>query len=1123
MIAWADGSIYAPQSGLSEGKWVKIRVDETGIYKITYAELAKMGFPDPGKVSIHGYGGWMLDEKFSNQYIDDVPAVAVWKGSDYLLFYAKGPVKWHYGSQSILVDASVFQFIHENNPYSSYGYYFVTDADSARTMASIASLENGSSLQINTFDDYMLYEQEQVSVNNSGRELFGENYESITSRTFSFSIPGITDDAGRVTFRFVSKALGTIGRVSLGIDGTEMMNGTIRIDDNIYTNGVEYLNSVAWNGAKNENTTVSVAYNPSGHKSYLDYIYLQMKRQLKSYAQNGKPYTFFRNLSARTNISTFTIADATSDMIVLDVTDGINPTVMETSLSGSSMSFTIPAMAELREYALVDLSKSFKSPEIIGQIPNQNLHSLPQTDMVIVAPPIFNAEAKRLADYHLTHNPNIDNITIVVPEQVYNEFSSGTPDATALRRFMKMFYDRSTSDEDAPKYLLLFGDGSYDNRRLTDVWKKTPTENYILTYQSQNSLNENSYTMDDYYGFLGDNSGGSVNFLDDIMLNIGRFPVQNTTQAKIAVDKAIAYMDNATTGNWKNNLCFLADDGSNLDGYDSIHMVQSNTLADEIGVMYPEFMINKLFFDTYKKSTVGGRTTYPDIVSGLQKQLKEGAMILNYTGHGNNSSLSDEQVITSSDIRQATYPFLPLWITATCDFTPFDGFDISAGEEVFLNPVSGGIALLTTTRVAYSRPNFSINELILENLFKKENGRRLTLGEVVRATKQSYKNESRLRFTLIGDPALTLAFPDYRINITEINGEAVSNKEFNFRALESISVKGEILAPDGEKASDFDGMIYSTVTDSRQTITTLDNNRLGESFQYEDYPNILYKGNERVNGGEFSFSFTVPKDISYSNRFGKMSLYAVSDQSNNEAQGSFLQFRVGGTDENAEVDSIGPEIRALFLNDSTFTDGGQVNDTPYFVAVLWDQRGINIAGSSIGHDLMLVIDNNPLYSYNLNSYYTSTPGTNGEGTIRFSIPTLPVGVHTAEFKAWNVLNRSTTKTFTFEVVEGLKPRITSLIAAPVPARENVEFRLAHSLPESRMTVNIRVYDMIGRLCWDYEETGVSDLFRAHTITWDLTDGGGKRLLPGVYIYRAAVRTATSTEVSEAKKLVILGR
>jgi hypothetical protein len=808
---------------------------------------------------------------------------------------------------------------------------------------------------------------------------------------------------------------------------------------------------------------------------------------------------------------------------VFDVTDDLNPVLMETTLSGSELSFTIPASQLLREFVAVDLSKSFTAPETVGPVSNQNLHALPQTDMVILSPPAFVNEAKRLADYHLAKNPNVNHAIVVTPEQVYNEFSSGTPDATAIRRFMKMFYDRRTSEADAPKFLLLFGAGSYDKRRLTDMWKTVGVDNFILTYQSQNSINSDSYVLDDYFGFLADNSGGSTNLTDELLLGIGRFPVQTNAQAKAAVDKDIAYMENQNAGNWKNSLCFMADDGSNIDTFTITHMVQSNTLADSVQQRYPQYLANKLFFDAYKKSTVGGRTTYPDIEAGLQKQLKEGTLLLNYTGHGNKTSLSDEQVITISDIRQATYPYLPLWITATCDFTPFDGFDTSAGEEVFLNPRSGGIALYTTTRVAFSEPNFRINELLLENLFKKENGRHLTLGEVIRATKQAYKLESRVRFTLIGDPALTLTFPDYRMNITEINGKAVSNDTIDFKALERITIKGEIITPEGQKATGFNGMFYATITDSRQTITTLDNNRTGNTFEFDDYPNILFKGNEEVKNGDWEFSFTVPKDIAYSNQPGKMSLYALDAAANIEAQGSFLQFRAGGTADDPDLSGDGPEIRSLYLNDNTFVDGGKVNDTPFFVATLWDKNGINIAGSSIGHDLTLVIDNNPLFSYNLNAYYELIPGTNGEGIVRFSIPSLPAGQHTAEFKAWNVLNQSAAKTFSFEVVEGFKPQITNLIAAPVPARENVNFLITHSLPESRMTVNIRVYDMTGRIRWEYEETAASDLFRAHTVTWDLTDGRGGRLLPGIYVYRAAIRTATSTEVTEAKKLIILGR
>ncbi|MDR3261079.1 MAG: type IX secretion system sortase PorU [Tannerella sp.] len=1115
--AWADGSRYAPQSALSEGKWVKIRVDKTGIYKLTYAELRKMGFPDPEKVSVHGYGGWLLSEDFSQPYTDDVPAVAVWRGDDYLLFYAKGPVKWAYEKAAYGFYDTVEQFVHENNPYSTYGYYFVTDATPVNEMATAPSAD-GASLQIGVYDDYLLHEKEDVSVNSSGRELFGENFGSVLSQNFSFPTPGITADDGLVTLRFISKGNGT---VSLNVDDRPLFNNGVITQpgsNQIYTKAVALSRATPWTGEKEETTKVTVSYNMPGHtNALLDYICLQMKRQLQSY---GEACTFFRSLQARENVSRFTIRQATARMAVFDVTDGIRPALVETTLNGSELSFTIPADTNLREFALVDLSKSFPTPETVREVAVQNLHALPQTDMVIVAPPAFTGEAERLADYHRTHTGI--SVTVVTPEQIYNEFSSGTPDVTAIRRFMKMFYDRRTSEADAPRFLLLFGDGTYDNRQLTNTWKNVSMENFILTYQTRNSLNQDSYVLEDYFGYLEDNQG-TAHATDNILLGVGRFPVRTSAQAKEVVDKVINYMENKDAGNWKNNLCFVADDGSNLDNYSTEHMRQSNDLTKYLEQNHPEFLTNKIFFDAYKKSNTGGKAGYPDVESGIAKQLKEGALIINYTGHGNQDSWSDEHVITNSQIQQFTYTHLPLWITATCDFTPFDAFNTSAGENAFLNPKSGGIGLFTTTRVAYRDSNFDINTWLNERLFNRKNGRRLTLGEVIRETKQEYKRPDRVRFVLIGDPALTLTYPDCHIRITEINGQPVSDDTITFKALERITIKGEIYDTDDRQATTFNGSLTATIMDSEQTITTLDNNRTGYTLEYTDYPNTLQKVNDLVHDGTFSFSFIVPKDIAYSNRSGKMSLYALDETTNTEAQGAFRQFLVGETAVNTEGDTEGPEIRALYLNDSTFTDGGKVNDTPFFVAVLWDQSGVNIGGSSLGHDVMLTIDNNPLFSYNLNAYLEARAGGNGENIVKFPVPSLPKGKHTAEFKVWDVLNYSTTQTFSFEVSDDVRPYISELTAAPVPARESVNFLLYHNRPESQMKVSIRVYDMTGHLQWEHEESGSSDLFKAYTVTWNLTNGSGSRLRPGIYLYRAAIRTGTSAEVTKANKLIILGR
>ncbi len=1103
--AWADSSRYASESVLNSGKWVKIQVAEDGIYKLTAADLKKMGFSNLDKVAVYGYGGWPLDEDFSTTYIDDVPEVAVWRGADYLLFYGKGPRKWEYSSS----DKS---FIHTNNPYSNYGYYFVTEKETAgRTMEKAASAA-GATLQVTTFDDYVLHEEELVSVNSSGRELYGESFTSTLSRDFTISVPGITNDEGKATLSFISRGNGTI---TMNVDGNALISGSVSVPSDEYEVARELYRERAWMADKGETVKVNIGYSTTGHKNvHLNYFRLQMKRQLKVYDN----YTFFRSLSARGNASRFVIQGADASTLVFDVTDGVNPQQMETSLNGTELSFSIPASASLREFVVVKPSQ-IKAPVTVGEVANQNLHALPQQDMIIIAQPNFTTQAERLAEAHRTK----DNLTVrvVTPESIYNEFSSGTPDATAYRRFMKMFYDRKTSEADAPKYLLLFGDGSFDNRKLTSAWKSVDMSNMLLTYQTENSLSSQSYVIDDYFGFLDDADNKKSLQNKKLCLGIGRFPIRTVEQATQMVDKVISYMENKNTGSWKNNLCFMADDGSNTDGFMTEHMEFADQLAGYVESEHPEFLVNKLYYDAYKKDMTAG--TYPDVRSGLQKLLKDGLLLFNYTGHGGTTALSDEKVLTQTDINQFTYTHLPVWVTATCDFTRFDDLNTSAGEDVFLNKSSGGIALFTTVRVAYSRPNFPINDNVIRNLFERNNGRRRTLGEVMQATKNTLSSVYKLGFCLIGDPAVKIAYPEFGMKVTTVNGQSVDGNSISFKALEKITVEGEVLDASGQLVTDFTGIVNPTVKDSKVTVTCLKNSNKDDSpaFTFTDYPNTIFIGNDSVRNGKFSFTFTVPKDISYSNLQGKMNLYAVDTESGNEAQGNFDNFIVGGTSDTAETDTIGPEIRALYLNDTTFVDGGQVNTTPYFVAELWDKSGVNITGSSVGHDMMLVIDESTVLSYNLNSYYELLPGEDGTGIVKFPIPALEPGKHTAEFWVWDILNNSTVRTFTFEVVEGLKPFLFDVIATPGIAREQVTFHLMHNRPESRMRVGIMVYDLAGRQLWKHEESGTSGLFENYTVSWDLTSGGA-RMRPGVYIYRAAISTDNSKDATKARKFIILG-
>ena len=852
-----------------------------------------------------------------------------------------------------------------------------------------------------------------------------------------------------------------------------------------------------------------VSYSSSGHTNVrLDYIRMQFVRTLRPYGA----CTFFRSLTSVGNASRFVISEANSNTLVFDVTDALNVKRVEADLNGSELSFTIPA-GRLREFVLVQTNQTFPSPEVVGEVASSNLHGLEQRDMIIISAPSLVQQAERLAVAHREK----DGLTVevVTPEAIYNEFSSGTPDATAYRRLMKMFYDRSSSLGNPPKYLLLFGDGIYDNRGISGEVQGVSRSNMLLTFQSQESLNVYSYATDDYFAFLEDNSGSNFS-RDKMCVGVGRFPIRTVTEATQMVDKTISYMENKDSGSWKNNVTFVADDGNNEDSFTTNHMKQADQLAEAIEEMQPGFLVNKVYFDAYKRSSLG---TYPDVHNEIEKLLKSGQLLINYTGHGSTTHWADESVWTQTDINNSSYKHLPVWVTATCDFTRFDDVKTSAGESVFLNPTSGGIALFTTTRVVFSGNNANLNKALIDNLFQEGANSRYTLGEAMMYTKRQLNDSNKLNFILIGDPALKFAYPEYKARVTAVNGEAVSDEPFEFKALFRITVEGEILNPSGSFAADFTGVLSSTIFDSQSSITTLGNS--SEKFTYLDYPNTIYIGRDSVRNGKFSFTFMVPKDISYSNKKGKLNLYASSETK--EAQGSFFDFIVGGTSDTAETDTIGTEIRQIYLNDSSFVSGDKVNTTPYFVAKLWDKSGVNITGSSVGHDMMLTIDSMPSMSYNLNSYYALLPDSENEGLVQFSIPELEPGMHTAEFKVWDILNNSTTYTFTFEVAEGLKPNLIEMYATPNPARDQVEFFLHHNRPESNLKVTVMVYDMTGKFLWSTEKSGSSELFKAYIVTWNLTDNGGRRLRPGVYLYRAAISTNNSKEATKANKLIILAQ
>jgi len=1118
-----DGSRYAANSVLATGKWIQLKVKDNAIYKLTYDDIKKQGI-DPAKVKIYGYGGWILPEDFTQPYVDDLPEVAVYinKGSDgvfnsgdYLLFYGRGTTKWTYNQAN-----SAYE--HENNPYSTYGSYFMTESDTGPKEMDTIPIPSGITpgVLLNSFDDYALYERDSISILNSGRELFGENFITNSGKqTFTFTIPGITSDPGKARLSFAAAPISATTPVNLAIDGQDILSLPIAVPSDFYTKANLVDKWGNWTGDKTEKATATVTYNSTGQSvANLNFIALNMKRSLQFYPT---AYTFFRNSeSLQWDSETYSIGSPPASCQVWDVTPNGDTRLVATELKDGQLQFTVsnPDYA-LREFAMVDLSKTFPTPEFAGTIANQNLHALPPVDMVILAPTAFLQQAQALADKHTQQSGM--KVVVVDDRLVFNEFSSGAPDATAYRRFMKMFYDRATSDADKPKYLLLFGDGLFDNRHLTNAGAKVDPKYYLLTYQVKESVDETfSYGTDDYFGFLDDNEGRNISS-DGVDIGIGRFPVSSATQAEDAVNKVSAYMDNKQYGSWKSRLIFSADKATPADS-PFLHVKQADQLAAVMEQNYPQYMLSKYYIDAYQLVNVNGKPTAPDAKKALLNQLKDGCFLLNYTGHGSTTAWSAQDLLNITDVRQMTFENLPLWITATCDFGWFDGFDASGGETAFLNKTSGAIALFTTSRVVSSTSNYNLNSQFINYLFSKRDGKYLCLGDILRLSKNQLTSDSnKLNFVLLGDPALVLNYPEWNIRLDSINGDPISDDEtIELKALDRVTFSGVIADESGTPVDNFAGTLSATVFDSQQTYKCV--NADGGTFSYTGYPpGAIYSGNTDVKNGAFSFTFNVPLDISYSKTNGKIGMYAYDDSQGIEALGSFTQYNLSGTSDNWNDTGEGPEITTLFLNAESFKDGDPVNETPFFYAKVADDNGINLSGSGKGHDILLTVDNNPVWTYSLNNFYEAIDAT--QGTIGFSIPELPVGKHDLAFKVWNILNYSTTDSLSFTVVKGYKPVIIDLQAYGNPASSYTYFQLSHNLPETTLNVEVGVYDLTGRTVWIHSETGSSGFLQQYPIRWDLVSNAGNRVRPGIYIYRATISTATSKEVTRAKKIIVVGQ
>ncbi len=1099
---WADTSV------LATGKWVKIRVDREGIYQLTDAALKAMGFSRPDHVRLYGYGGRIQPETFdfddADCPADDLEQVPLLRTGQGALFFAEGTERW---------TLSGTQWTHTNNTYSSYSYYFLTESDDAPAALGQLSATSAATTTVSQVTDHALVDNDAYSWFSGGRRFY-DSYDFATgnSHTYTLATPGIVaGTSAKVDVRFSAANKSGSTAVAVSVGGNSLGTMTLSaLGEYGLASEAERSYTTTGLGESNAFRLTSTA----GVSGRLDYIRVSYTRQL---AVGSEPLVFTAGTS---NPVRFVVGGATATTRLWRIGRAGDPTA-EVAATLADGTLEAPVDDGSRRYVVFDASAVYPAPTVVGDVANQNLHADRDIDMVIIVPASgqLTAEAERLAEAHRTQQGL--TVKVVSADLIYNEFSSGTPDATAYRRYLKMLYDRGDEGR-MPGYLLFFGDCAWDNRMLTSAWRGKNPDDYLLAYESLNSVDEiQCYATDDYFGMLDDGEGANV-LREKMDVAVGRFTCNTADEAKVFVDKVLSYMGNEHAGSWQNRLCFLADDGD-----DNLHMRGAQSVINAIGSLADDFIVQPIYWDAYVREVTATSKTYPKVREKLTSLMESGALVMNYMGHGDPERVSHENVLTIADFQTIRTNHLPLWVLASCEVTPYDSGEDNIGRSGMLNPSGGGIAFICASRTVYSNRNETLNQALMNFLLATDdNGDYYTMGEALMAAKNRLvetngdRTTNRVKYTLTGDPALRLARPTEGVVVDSLNGQALAAGEtLQLEAGSTVRVSGRVVAAAGGTLDGFKGVVSATVYDRKETVTCNNNDGSATTpYTYTDRTKVVFEGSDSVRSGRFALSFRVPVDISYSTDNGRIVLYAVDDGHTTEAHGANEQFYLDGTSSEATGDDKGPDIY-VYLNRPDFPDGGQVGTTPVFFAEIADSSGINTTGNGVGHDLELTIVGETTDRYVLNDYFAYDLGSSSRGSVSYQLPELEEGHYTLKFRAWDILNNPTTAELAFTVVEGLAPQL-SLRATQNPARGSTSFLFTYDRPGAEGLFTVEVYDLSGRRLWSRSASGAS-ASGSLSVPWDLTDSSGAPLGGGLYLFRGRITVDGTTTETKADKIIIL--
>lgn len=1085
---------------------------ESGVYRISHNQLNDLGFTpadiDPRNIAIYGNPGGILPQSLAaDRPIDLIENSIVVSGEqdgvfnidDYILFFVDD-------INPILFDDASGSYTSEKNIYSDQNFYFITvQEDLGKRITNRPDLGSNHPI-IDWYNNLIYHETDQINLLTSGREWFGEQFTIQNVRSFSHTTNDLAPN--QEINLSVSMLAQSFNSSSLDVSLAGSLLGELRfnaipnsqygIKGSLRSNNFTLSTDQVSNG----NLPLTLTYQQNGANNAVAY--------LNSYSINVPTVLEYANKSliirnshiADQSINTFQIQGGTGDMLVWNITDPTNASNQAFTIANGNLSYGAVADASSR-FALFDPT-DLPSPESFSTIENQNLRGANITDLLIITHSDFLQDAERLASFRRSHDQL--TVTVTTINKIYNEYSSGRQDVSAIRDFIKSKYG---SDSDL-KYVLFFGKGSYDFKNRVDE-----NSNFVPTYESRNSIHPLlTYSSDDYFGFLEDHEGEWIESRagdHTLDIGLGRIPVSNSSQAKKAVDKIILYQtDKNTYGKWRSNILFVADDGDN-----NRHQKDADSLATLIDTTFVNYNIEKIYLDAFEQVRLPNGEISPRAEEALTTSVNEGALIVNFTGHGSESGWMQERILTF-DLMQGwnnTYN-LPFLVTATCEFGRNDDPSLFSGaENLLFKDVGGVISMVTTARPVFSSTNYDLNLALYSSVLTEENGQYQRLGDIIKFTKNnSLRGSLNRNFILLGDPSMRLSYPEKSVEVTAINGNILSTSD-TIKALQSVSISGQIVDTGNLDAS-FNGTLNFSLFDKPTKKQTLGAD--GDSFSYEERDSELFRGKAIVQNGLFSIDFIVPKNIDYSFGSGKMNIYATNDEVSSDALGTSVDFIIGGTAENIIQDSEPPEIK-LFINDTTLSIQPSYDADITLILKLTDESGINISNNGLGQNLSLSV--NDSITFNLNESYEANSDDFTKGVAIFQLDNLPTGLNQITLTAWDIHGNSSTLSQELVINENTS-NITVINNYPNPFNSETQFNIEHLLNGENLEVEIDILNLKGEVIntINQEFLSASDQL---SITWDGTNYNENKITTGLYIYRVRIHSKTSGKSGVKRQKLII--